>query len=105
MQRKPAPVIAPCEHRFRQHCKSTAHTGEAAVLGKAAQFNCTLERTRNLENRMRNLRIRNVRLVRGIKEQKRIVFARVIDPACELRARRDGTGWIIREAKINEINV
>jgi len=49
MQREPSSVSTSREHRFRHHGKSTAHTGEAAVLGKAAQFNCARERTRDVE--------------------------------------------------------
>src|SRR6266567_4269749 len=100
MQWKPTTVSSPRVHRFRHHRKSTAHTGEATVLGKAAQFNRARERTRDVENRMRNFRIGNVRLVRGIEEQKRIVLVRVIDPTRELRARRDGISWIVWKTKI-----
>src|SRR6516164_11769214 len=46
MEREPAPVSGSREKRFRHHRKSTAHTGEATVLGKTAQFNRALERTR-----------------------------------------------------------
>src|SRR4030095_9212174 len=105
MQREPTPVGGPPQHRFRHHRKSTADTGEAAVLRKAAQLNRALERTGDLENRMRNFRIGNVRLVRGIEEQNPIMSARVIDPARELRARCDGTSWIVWKTKINEIDM
>src|SRR6186997_3355288 len=105
MQWEATTVISPRLHRFRHHRKSTAHTGEAAVLRKAAEFNRARKRTRDVENRMRNFRIGNVRLVRGIEEQKRIVFVRVIDPACELSARCDGTSWIVWKTKINEIDI
>ena len=54
---------------------------------------------------MRNFRIGNVRLIRRIEEQKRIVLARVIDPARELRARCDGTSWIVWKTKIDEIDM
>src|SRR5213075_2212135 len=58
-----------------------------------------------LANRMRNFRIGNVRLIRGIEEQKRIVFMRIIDPACELRARCDGASRIVWKIKIDEIDM
>src|SRR4029077_14826002 len=105
MQREPSSVSASREHRFRHHRKATAHTGEATVLGKAAQFNCARERTRDVENRMWNFGIGNVRLVRGIEKQKRIVLVRVIDPARELRARCDGARWIVWKTKIDEIDM
>jgi hypothetical protein len=54
---------------------------------------------------MRNFRIGNVRLIRRIEKQKRIVFVRIIDPARELRARCDGTGWIVWKTKIDEIDM
>src|SRR5215471_18437411 len=73
MQREPSSVSASPQHRFRHHRKSTTNTGEAAVLRKTAQLNRALERTRYLENGMRNFRIGDIRLVRGVEEQKRIV--------------------------------
>src|SRR6516225_2108681 len=105
VQREPSSVSASREHRFRHHRKSTANTGEAAVLRKAAQLNRAVERTRYLENRMRNFRIGDIRLVRGVEEQKRIVFACVINPARELGARRHGASWIVWKTKINEIDM
>jgi hypothetical protein len=54
---------------------------------------------------MRNFRIGNVRLIRGIEEQKRIMFARVIYPVCELRAGCNGTSGIVWKAKIDEIDM
>src|SRR6516225_3194563 len=105
MQWEPTTVSSPRLHRFRHHRKTTAHAGETAVLGKAAQFNRTHERTRDLENRARNFRIGNVRLVRGVEEQKRVMFARVIHPARQLRTRCDGTSWIVWKTKIDEIDV
>ena len=53
---------------------------------------------------MRNFRIGNVRLVRGIEDQKRIVLVRIINPVCELVARCDSTSWIVWETKIDEID-
>src|SRR5262249_40384152 len=105
MQREPTTIGRPREHRFRHHRESTTHTGEPTVLGKAAQFNRAPQRTRDLENRVRNFRIGNVRLIRGIEEQKRIVFLRVIDPARELRARSDGASWIVWKTKIDEVDM
>src|SRR6476619_3581780 len=105
MQWEATTVISPRVHRFRHHRKTTAHTGEAAVLRKAAKINRALERTRDLENRMRNFRIGNVRLVRGVEEQKRIMFVRVSDPARELCARCHGTRWVVWKTKIDEIDV
>ena len=54
---------------------------------------------------MRNFRIGNVRLVSGIEEQKRLVFARVRDPRRKLLAHGYGAGWIIRKTEINQIDV
>src|SRR5438876_12073278 len=105
MQRESATIGGPREQQFWHHRKSTAHTGEATVLRKAAQFNRARERTRDVENRMRNFRIGNVRLIRGIEEQKRIVLVRVIDPAREVRARCDGTSWIVWKTKIDDIDM
>src|ERR1043166_5009387 len=67
MQRKSAAVSTTREHRFRHHREPAAHAGESTVLGKTAQFDGAIERTRDFENGMRNFRIRNVRFVRGIK--------------------------------------
>src|SRR5262249_11239255 len=105
MQRQPSSVSASREHRFWQHRESTADTGETPVLRKAAQLNRALERTRDLENRMRNFGIGNVRLVCGVEKQKRVVFAGVLNPARELVARSDGTSWIVWETKIDQIDV
>src|SRR6476620_1779579 len=105
MQREPSPINASREHRFRQHRKSTAHTGETAVFRKAPQLNRALERTRDLENRVRNFRIGDVRLIRSVKKQERVVFVRVFDPVRELVARSDGTSWIVRKTKIYEIDM
>src|SRR5262245_13448225 len=105
MQWESTTVTSPRVHRFRHHRKTAAHTGEAAVLRKAAQFNRALECTRDLENRMRDFRIGDVRLVGCIEEQKRIMFVRVIDPARELRTRCDGTRWVVWKTKIDEIEM
>src|SRR5262245_13373894 len=105
MQWEPTTVTSPRMHRFRHHRKTTAHTGEAAVLRKTAQFNRALERPRDLKNRMRNFRIGDVRLVGGIEEQKRIVFVRVIDPARKLRAQCDGTRRVVWKTEIDEIDM
>src|SRR5438045_1892404 len=69
MQRQPTTIDRPREYRFRHHCKPTAHTGEPAVFGKTPQFDRALACAGNLKNRMRNFRIGNVRLIRGIEEQ------------------------------------
>src|SRR5215472_13745433 len=53
---------------------------------------------------MRNFGIGDVRLVGGIEEQKRVMFMRVSDPARELCARCDGTGWVVWKTKIDQID-
>src|SRR5256885_12194397 len=105
MERKPATVLRSREHRFRHDCKSAAHAGESAVLGKTAQFNRALAGARNFENGMRNIRVRNIGFVRGIEEKQRFVLARVIDPARELFTRRNGPRRIIGKTEINKIGV
>ena len=54
---------------------------------------------------MRNFRVRNVRLVSGIEQQKRVMFARVGDPMRELRARCHSPGRIVRKTKIDQIDM
>src|SRR5947207_9174166 len=68
MERKPATVLCSREHRFRHDCKSAAHAGESAVLGKTAQFDCAVARARNFENGMRNIWLRNIGFIRSIEE-------------------------------------
>src|SRR5262245_29507840 len=104
MQWEATTVISPRVHRFRHHRKTTAHAGEAAVLRKAAQFNRALERTRDLEYRIRNFRIGDVRRVGGMEEQKRVGFVRVSARARELCTRCDGTRWVVWKTKIDEID-
>src|SRR5262245_18321044 len=53
---------------------------------------------------MRNFKIRDVRLVGGVEEQKHVMFMRVSDPARELCARCDGTRWVVWKTKIDEIH-
>src|SRR3954451_15047491 len=103
MQREVAPVSGSRQHRFRHDGKSTAYTGEAAVFGKTAKLNRAVECTGDLENGMGNFTIGNVRFIRCIEEQKRIVFVRIIDPARKLRARCHCTSWIVGKTKINQI--
>src|SRR4029450_1776675 len=69
MERKSATVLRPREHGFRHDCKSAAHAGEAAALGKTAQFNRTVARARNFETGMRNIWLRKIGFGRGIEEQ------------------------------------
>src|SRR5205807_2902893 len=105
MQRQPAIVLRSAGNQFRHYREAAAHAGEPAVLREATQFNRALAGARNFENGMRNFRIGNVRLVSGIEEQKRLVFARVRDPRRKLLAHGYGAGWIIRKTEINQIDV
>src|SRR4029450_12904361 len=79
MERKSATVLRPREHGLRHDCKSAAHAGEPAVLGKTAQFNCAVARARNFENGMRNIWLRNIRLVQGNSEHERLLRALLTD--------------------------
>ena len=54
---------------------------------------------------MRNFRLRNVGFVSSVEEQERVMIARILDPTRELIARRDRTGRIVRETKINKIDM
>src|ERR1700730_6510919 len=54
---------------------------------------------------MRNVLLRNVRLVSSIKEKYRLMLVRVIDPTRELLASCHRPSWIVRKAKINQIDV
>ncbi len=54
---------------------------------------------------MRNIWIGNIGFVRGIEEEYRVVFARVIDPTRELFARSNGPRWIIGKTKIDKIGM
>src|ERR1700758_152269 len=105
MQRQPATAGSPRQYRFRHYRKSTAHTSEAAVFRETPQLDRALTCAGNFKNRMRNFRIGNVRLIRGIEDQKRIVFLRVIDPARELSARSDSASWIVWKTKIDEVDM
>src|SRR6266513_4968648 len=63
MERKSATILRPREHGFRHDCKSAAHAGEPAALGKTAQFNRAVARARNFENGMWNIWLRNIGFV------------------------------------------
>ena len=82
---RPSSVCA--QQRFRHDREPATHPGEAAVLREAAELDRAFARARNLENRMRNLRVADVSLVGRIEEDDRLVLPRVVDPARQLRAR------------------
>src|SRR5215471_8537607 len=105
MQREPTAIARLCQHSFRQHRKAAAHTGKPAVLRKTAKFHGALARAGNFENGTRNFAIRNVGLVRGVEQQKRVVLARVIYPARKLPARCHGTRGIVWKTKIDKIEM
>ena len=101
--REPA-VAGGGQQCFRHHGEGAARAGEPAVLRKASEFNRALARAWDFVDRMRNLRVGNVRLVSGVVEEDRFVLQRVIDPGGELFAPGDGAGWIVRITKVNEVH-
>src|SRR5207253_8963148 len=89
---------------FRHHGEGATRAGEPAVLRKAAEFNRALARAWDFVDRMRNLRVGDVRLVSGVVEEDRFVLQRVIDPGGELFAPGNGAGWIVWITKVNEVH-
>src|SRR6202022_4005438 len=88
MQWQTAAVFRAGKQRFGHDSETAANASETTVLGKAAQFDCAFECTRNFENGMRNSRLRDIRLVSRVEEQQRLMFPRILDPPHPCPARR-----------------
>src|ERR1700730_17689924 len=65
-----ASVFPAGKQRFGHYSETATNASEATILGKAAQFDCAFECTRNFENGMRNFRLRDIRLVSRVEEQQ-----------------------------------
>ena len=89
---------------FRHDHERAAQAGEARALREAAQLQRDLLRPRDLVDRARQRRIRDVRLVRGVEQDHRIGLLGPRDPARELLARRDRAGRIVRRAEVSNID-
>src|SRR3954471_21519908 len=86
--------------RLRHHCESAAYASETAGLREAAELDCVLASAFDLENRMRNRRVGDVGLIRGIVKQDGFMLPRIINPRFQLLARSDRTRRIVRKTEV-----
>src|SRR5205085_7087209 len=85
------------------HEVCAARAGEARRLRIAAKLQRDFARAFHFVDRVRNLRIADVGLVRAVEEDDGLVLLRVGNPRGELRLGGDGAGGVVREAEVDQI--
>src|SRR3989475_5145486 len=85
--------------------EGAARPGEARRLRETAELDRDVACALDLVDRVRDVRVADVRLVRRVVEEYRILASCVVHPALDTRTRQDCAGGVVREAQVDEVDV
>ena len=105
MNRQAFSRIGKGSQSLRNHGEGAAGAGESAVLGETPELDGALPGAGNFIDRVRDVGIADIGFVGGIVEQDRAMLKCVGHPGFKLPARCNGSGRIVREAEIDDIDL
>ena len=87
----------------RNNSIAATHTSKACCLGERTHFNGTFLSTVYFVNAVRNVRIRDERFIRSIKDNDCFICLSVSNPFFQLFSGICGTGRVVWRAEVNQI--
>ena len=89
---------------FGHHGEGTAGAGEASVFGEGTEFDGTVPGSFDLEDGVGEFRVLDEGLIGSIEEDQCAIGAGVVHPGLELFPGGDGTGGVVGEAEVDQVD-